>query len=76
MLSAIGNNNVGRKSDSLMRVVLMVWGLSLVGGWGWSLAWWVQWVVLGEGRVLLLFTWWCFVYEGYRLPSKWAHFLS
>lgn len=57
-----------RSSNSSLRIILVVWGLSMVSEVGLVL-------VLG-GFVFLLFTWPCFASEGSRLPSKWARFLG
>jgi hypothetical protein len=54
--------------------VLVLWGCPWPVGRGWSLAQWVQEVVLGGGRSLLLLSWRCMAPEGpCHMWAVWVH---
>lgn len=64
--SGTGKGNVTRCLSPLSRVVSVAWGCPWQVRCGWSLARWVQWVVLSGGQVEViffisfLFMWQCF----------------
>lgn len=71
-----------RKNQLLVGCKTLLWVLSQWSrgdpwriGWGWSLAWWVRWVVHDGGWLFVLYTWRYLAPMGPCLPSAKERFL-